>query len=144
MPMPLHPLHQIDLVTGPELHHRLLPGRALPEEAAHALPLPLPGGGAHLGHLDVEDALHRLADLHLVGVARHLEGHGVERFLLLQALLRHERTEEDGAWVSHFASASCRAIRAARSNTRCPHRITWYADRCPGRSTSSHGMLRAA
>src|SRR6185295_9000841 len=116
------PLDEIDLVAGGQRHHGLLPVRAPALEAAHALELALVGRGADGRHLDVEHALHRGADLHLVGVGPHLEGHGVELFLLPHALLGHERADQHLTRVAtHDERASSIAFRAARSNT------TWRA-----------------
>src|SRR5499426_3865479 len=142
--MVLGSLDQLDLVAGLQRHHRLLPARAAAFELAHALPLPLAGGGAHRGDLDVEHLLHRLADLDLVGVGRDLEGNGVELVLLLHALLSHQRLEEDAARIAAHARASCRERSAARSKRTRPCRSTWYTEACAGVSTTSHGTLRAA
>src|SRR5262245_8785640 len=142
--MVLGSLDQLDLVAGLQSHDRLLPAGTAAFELAHALPLSLVGGGAHGGDLDVEHLLHRLADLHLVGVGRDLEGNGVEFVLLLHALLGHERLEEDAARIAAHARASCRERSAARSKRTRPCRSTWYTDACAGVSTASHGTLRAA
>src|SRR6266849_2318953 len=125
IPMVLGSLDQLDLVSGPERHHRLLPARSAPFVLAHALPLALARGRPHVGDLDVEDFLHRLTDLDLVGIDGHLEGDGVQRFLLLHALLRHEGPEEDHARIADHASASCSDKSAAFSNTTRSWRITW-------------------
>src|SRR5262252_7739582 len=129
--MVLGSLDQLDLVAGLQGHHRLLPARAAAFELAHALPFPLVGGGAHGGDLDVEDLLHRLADLDLVGVGRDLEGDGVELVFLLHALLGHQRLEEDAARVAAPAKASCRERSAARSKRTRPCRSTWYTEAWP-------------
>src|SRR5215468_4894351 len=142
--MVLGSLDQLDLVAGLQGHHRLLPAGAAAFELAHALPFPLVGGGAHGGDLDVEHLLHRLADLHLVGVGRDLEGNGVELVLLLHALLGHERLEEDATRIAAHARASCKERSAARSKRTRPCRSTWYTEACAGVSTASHGTLRAA
>src|SRR6185437_13902942 len=101
IPMGLGALHELDLVTRSQRDHRLLPAPATPLEPAHALPLALAGLGAHVGHLHVEDLLHRVADLHLVGVHRDLEGDRVQLFLLLHALLGHQRTHQHRPGISH-------------------------------------------
>src|SRR5262249_48003795 len=137
-------LDQLDLVAGLQRNHRLLPARTAAFELAHALPLPLAGGGAHGGDLDVEDFLHRLADLDLVGVGGDLEGDGVQLVFLLHALLGHQRLEEDATRVTAHARASCRERSAARSKRTRPWRSTWYTEACAGVSTASHGTLRAA
>src|SRR5262249_46922904 len=142
--MVLGSLDQLDLVAGLQGHHRLLRAAAAAFELAHALPFPLVGGGAHGGDLDVEHLLHRLADLHLVGVGRDLEGNGVELVLLLHALLGHERLEEDATRIAAHARASCKDRSAARSKRTRPCRSTWYTEACAGVSTASHGTLRAA
>src|SRR5260370_11255685 len=142
--MVLCPLHELDLVAGGEGDHRLLPAPAPSLELAHALPLALAGLGARVRHLHVEDLLHRLADLHLVGVHRHLEGDHVVGFLLLHALLGHQRAHQHRPGVSHGLSVSCRVSSAAFSKTSRSFRITWETEVCPGSSTDSHRTLRAA
>src|SRR6266581_4544963 len=83
MPMvALRPLDEVDLVAGGQSHHGLLPVRPAPGEAAHALELALVGRRADGGHLDVEHRLDGGADLDLVGVGTHAEGHGVPLLLL--------------------------------------------------------------
>src|ERR1700730_880324 len=123
--MVLGSLDQLDLVAGAERHHRLLPARPPPFVLAHALPLALARGRPHVRDPDVEDLLDGLTDLDLVGVEGHLEGDGVQLFLLLHALLRHEATEEHHAGIADHASASCSDKSAAFSNTTRSWRITW-------------------
>src|SRR5260370_251152 len=124
IPMVLGALHELDLVAGGEGDHRLLPAPAPSLELAHALPLALAGLGAHVRHLHVEDLLHRVADLHLVGVHRHLEGDHVVGFLLLHALLGHQRAHQHRPGVSHGLSVSCRANTAAFPKTTRPFCFT--------------------
>src|SRR5262245_55159287 len=142
--MVLGSLDQLDLVTGLQRHHRLLPVRAAALEPAHPLPLALAGGRAHGGHFHVEDFLHRLADLDLVGVEGDLEGDGVQVVLLLHALLGHQRLQQHAARVPAHARASCMERSAARSKRTRPLRSTWYTEACIGVSTDSPGTLRAA
>src|SRR3990172_8002873 len=142
--MTLDPLDQFDLVAGLKRHHSLLPAATAAFELAHALPLAFVGRRADGRHLDIEHLLHRLADLHLVGVQGDLEGHRVELLLLLHALLGHQRANEYGARVPHFDSASCRLSSAAFSNTTRWLRRTWYTEAWDGVSTWSHPRLRAA
>src|SRR5215468_6356106 len=142
--MVLGSLDQLDLVAGLQCDHRLLPARPAALELAHALPLALAGRGAHGGHLHVEDFLYRLADLDLVGIERHLEGDGVQLFLLQHALLGHQGLQQHAAGIAAHASASCMDRSAARSNRTRPLRSTWYTEACIGVSTESHGTLRAA
>src|SRR5687768_3584377 len=126
IPMPLRSLDEIDLVSGLKRHDRLLPVRAPALVTAHALELSLEGGRAHGGDLHVEDTLHGGADLDLVGVGTHAEGHRVLLFLLPHALLGHERPDEHLAGIAaHWASASSRASSPARSNTTCVARRSW-------------------
>src|SRR5262245_10603213 len=125
MAMALRSLHQLDLVPGPERHDRLLPAAAPALEAAHALPLALAGGRSHRRHLHVEHLLDRVANLHLVGVRRHLERDGVQVAFLLHALLGHQRANQHGARVLHDRSASSSAVIAARSHTTRSFRTTW-------------------
>src|SRR2546428_6632643 len=125
MPMASGSLDEVDLVTGRQRHHRLLPVGTTAGEAAHALELALVGRGANGRHLDVEHALHRRPDLHLVGVRVDLEGDGVQRFLLLHRLLGHQRAYEHLARIPHDASASSSALRAARSKTTWRARMIW-------------------
>src|SRR6185295_3376831 len=124
MGMTLGSLHELDLVTGGQCHHGLLPPAPPAFKAAHALPLALAGSRSNGGHLDAEDLLHRLANLHLVGARRHLEGHHVEIFLLLHALLGHERAHQHRPGILHDLSASSRASNAACSKTTRPLRMT--------------------
>src|SRR6266851_2125738 len=142
--MVLGPFHEVDLVPGRQRHDRLLPVGAAALVPAHPLHLSLEGGGADVGHLHVEHLLDRGADLDLVGVGMHAEGDRVVRFLLLHALLGHQRPDDDLARRSHRASASSSAVSAARSNTTCRACMSWYADTWPGVTTVSHGTLRAA
>src|SRR5687768_341386 len=126
IPMPLGSLDEIDLVSGRERHDGLLPVRAPALVTAHALELPLEGGGAHRGHLHVEHALHGGADLDLVGVGPHAKGHRVLLFLLPHALFRHQRLDEHLARIpAHCASASSSASSPARSNTTCVACSSW-------------------
>src|SRR5678816_3724705 len=116
--MRLRSLDEVDLVAGLELHDGFLPLRPSPLVTSHALELAREGGRADGDDLHVEDRLDGGTDLHLVGVRSHLEGHGVEVFLLLHALLGHERANDDVARVPvHWLSASSRATRPPRSNT---------------------------
>src|SRR5438128_2272996 len=111
MPMvALRPLDEVDLVAGGQGHHGLLPVRPAPGEAAHALELALVGRRADGGHLDVEHRLDGGADLDLVGVGTHAEGHGVPLLLLPHRLLGHDRPV---ALVSRLPQAT-----AARSASR--------------------------
>src|SRR5438876_6043888 len=117
IPMPLRPLDQLDLVTGLQRDDRLLPVPATALMTTHALELALEGRGADSRHLHVEHALHRAPDLHLVGVGADTEGHGVELFLLPHTLLRHDRPENDGAWIT-IHSTPPRGLGARRARTR--------------------------
>src|SRR5262249_45097186 len=97
----LRSLDELDLVAGGERHHGLLPGATPTLESPHPLPLALAGGRADRGDLHVEDLLDGVADLHLVDVRRYLEGHRVQLFLLLHALLGHQRPQQHRARVLH-------------------------------------------
>src|SRR5215475_10380242 len=124
MPMASGSLHEVDLVAGLERYDRLLPVGPAPLVASHPLELALVGRGADVGDLHVEDGLHRLPDLHLVGVGAHLEGDDVVLFLLPHALLGHDRPQEHLARApAHRDSASSSASSALRSNT------AWWARR---------------
>src|SRR5213594_2836429 len=126
MPMALlRSLDEIDLVTGLKRHDRLLPVGPAPREAAHALELALVRGRADGGHLHVEHRLHGGADLDLVGVGTHAEGHGVALLLLAHRLLGHDRPDEHVARIPHVPSASSSAVSAARSNTTWRARRSW-------------------
>src|SRR5438876_374865 len=126
MPMvALRPLDEVDLVAGGQSHHGLLPVGAAPGETAHALELALVGRRAHGGHLHVEHRLDGGADLDLVGVGTHAEGHGVPFLLLAHRLLGHDRPDEHLARIPHGFSASSSALSAARSTT------TWRARPVP-------------
>src|SRR4030095_7306068 len=139
IPMALGPLDQLDLVARHERHDRLLPARASPLEAAHALPLTPAVTAAHVCALHVEDLPDRLADLHLVGVDRHLEGDRVQVVLLLHALLRHQGTEEHRTGIFQRPSASWSCSTASRSMMTRTFRTIWYAEAWPDVSTASHG-----
>src|SRR2546426_1731008 len=106
-------------------HHGLLPVGPAPGEAAHALELALVGRRADGGHLDVEHRLDGGADLDLVGVGTHAEGHGVPLLLLPHRLLGHDRPDEHVARIPHVPSASSSAVSAARSNTTWRARRSW-------------------
>src|SRR5262245_44500907 len=124
MAMGLGSLHQLDLVAGSERHHGLLPPAPASLEPAHPLPLAFARRRPHGRDLDVEDLLDGVADLHLVGVGRHLEGDRVQVVLLLHALLGHQGTNQHRARVLHDLSPSSRASRAARSKTTRLLRMT--------------------
>src|SRR5262249_11165201 len=122
----LRPLHEVDLVARSQRDDRLLPVGTTADVTAHALQLPFERRGADVRHLDVEDLLDRRADLDLVGVRMHAEGHRVVLFLLLHALLGHEGPDDDLASApAHRASASSSARSAARSNTTWRTCISW-------------------
>src|SRR4030095_13322922 len=142
--MRLGSLHELDLVTGGQCHHGLLPPAPPAFEATHALPLALAGGRSNGGHLDAEDLLHRLANLHFVGARRDREGHHVEIFLLLHALLGHERANQHRPGILHDLSASSRASNAACSKTTQPVGMTLYTDGGGGVAPASQGTWRAA
>src|SRR5713101_2352880 len=125
IPMALGSLDQLDLVAGRERHDRLLPVRPASLVLAHALPLAFVRGRAHGRDLDVEDLLHGLADLDLVGVDRHPEGDRVELFLPLHALLGHQRLDQHVAGIAVHASASCSDNSAAFSKRTRSLRRTW-------------------
>src|SRR6266850_197697 len=126
MPMvALRPLDEVDLVAGGERHDGLLPVGPAPGEAAHALELALVGRRADGGHLHVEHRLDGGADLDLVGVGAHAEGHGVALLLLAHRLLGHDRPDEHFARIPHAPSASSSAVSAARSNTTWRARRSW-------------------
>src|SRR5262249_50253936 len=96
-------------------------------------------------HLDIEGALHRRPDLHLVGVGTDLESHDVVLFLVPHVLLGHQRPEHDPPGIAiHGARASSRARSAARSTTTRLARSTWYTDTWAGASTAIHGTFRDA
>src|SRR5207245_5576661 len=145
MPMvALRPLDEGDLVAGGQRHHGLLPVGPAHGEAAHALELALVGRRADGGHLDVEHRLDGGADLDLVGVGTHAEGHGVPLLLLPHRLLGHDRPDEHVARIPHAPSASSSAVSAARSNTTWRARRSWETETWAGDSTMTHGTLRAA
>src|SRR3954471_9316050 len=102
-----------DGLPGRDRHDGLLPAR--PGAARHpaALGLRRHLGDVHGDHVDLEDTLHRLADLRLVGVGVHsaslldaLAGRAV-------ALLGHDRCDEDCARIlSHSELPSSTASAA--------------------------------
>src|SRR3990167_8628244 len=71
-------LEKLDVVAGLEGHERLLPGGTLPREPTHALDLAAHDERADVGHGDLEQVLHRAADLDLVRVASDLK-HEIRR-----------------------------------------------------------------
>src|SRR3989304_398374 len=135
-------LEEVDLAALAQRHDRLLP--RWPATEVPAPPL-LPAEDdlrADVGHLDLEDRLDRLADLDLVGVHRDLEAHLVVLVLERGRLLGHERTQDDLAGGSPWASVSCSFLSPGRPNTTRGCRttsvtVTWF-----GRATESHGMFR--
>ena len=105
-------------MAGGERHDRLFPIGPPALMLSHPLHLSLERSGADVRHLDVEDLLDGGADLDLVGVRMHAEGHRVVLFLLLHALLGHQGPDDDFArGPAHRASASSSASNAPRSNT---------------------------
>src|SRR5215470_14427719 len=82
MAMVLDSLEELDRLASLEGDDRLLPVRAHAGEAADALLLAAHDHGADVLDLDVEQLVHRLADLDLVRVARDLE-HELRPELLL-------------------------------------------------------------
>src|SRR5512138_455826 len=73
MAMVLDSLEELDRLAGLQRDDRLLPVRAHALEAADALLLAAHDDGVDVLDLDVEELLHRLADLDLVRVAGDLE-----------------------------------------------------------------------
>src|SRR5262249_4560404 len=135
-------LEQFDLAARAQRHDRLLPGGPAPDVHAHALLLAEDDLGPDAGHLDLEDLLHRVADLDLVGVHGDLEADLVVLVLQRRRLLRHQRAQHDLAGGSHDCSHSCTCISAWRSNTTRGWRSTVATATWFGRATESHGMLR--
>src|SRR5687768_1337056 len=66
-------LEELDVVAGLERDDGLLPRRPHASEATHALLLAANDEGANAGDGHVEQRLHRVPDLDLVGVLRHFE-----------------------------------------------------------------------
>src|SRR5262245_27818687 len=135
-------LEQLDLAVRAQRHDGLLPGRPPSDVPAHALLLAEDDLGPDAGHLDLEDRLHRVADLDLVGVGGDLEADLVVLVLERRGLLGHQRAQDDLSGVSHDCSHSCTRSSAWRSNTTrgwrsTPATATWF-----GRATDSHGMFR--
>ena len=82
----------------------------------------------------------------LLASGRHLERHRVQLFLLLHALLGHERPDQHVAGVPHDPSASCRATSAppARTTTcACVQQLV-HGHVIGASRPCSHGTLRAA
>src|SRR3972149_102367 len=145
MPMPLRPLHELDLLPGLQGHDRLLPARPPALVAAHPLELAREGRGPDRGDLHVEHSLDRGADLDLVGIGAHPERDRVQLVLLPHALLGHERPDQDLArGPAPRASAPASATRPARSNTTRCAASSWQTEIWRGVTTPSHGTLRAA
>src|SRR5262249_52316546 len=90
----LQTLEDRDRVARAYLHDGLLPRPGAPRGEAAALGLGLDRRGADLDDLDVEERLHRLADLRLVRVRVH-----AERVLVVRgehvALLADDRADHD-------------------------------------------------
>src|SRR5262245_39956687 len=107
-------LEELDVVAGLQGHDGLLPARAMTGEAADPLLLATHHQGADAGDRHLEQRLHGVADLDLVGVLGHLEhdllgvvlalGRGLGSAAGLtqaRALLGEQRTLDDGLGSSH-------------------------------------------
>src|SRR5262249_17723475 len=114
----LDSLEELDVVAGLERDDRLLPRRTAAGEPAHPLLLASDHQGPDRRHGDLEQVLHRAADLDLVGVARDLEhdllGVGVALGVAIgraaglaqpRRLLGEQRALDDGLRVAHGYSA---------------------------------------
>src|SRR2546430_4459077 len=88
-------LEDLDRVTGPQLHDRLLPPRLTPAQSATALRLRLHLGDVDAEDFDIEQLLDRLPDLRLVRVRVDPERVRVAALDLRITLLRHDRGEQD-------------------------------------------------
>src|SRR5262245_12542711 len=122
----LDSLEELDVVAGLERDERLLPRRAATGEPADPLLLAAHHAGADSRHGDLEQALHRGADLDLVGVARDLEhdllGVGVALGVTVgsaaglaqpRRLLGEQRALDDRLCVAHGYLAPSDSVSAA-------------------------------
>src|SRR5437867_10430266 len=88
-----------------QFHVSLFPVRTVPGELAAPPQLALQVHGPDLGHLHLEQLLHRLADLRLVGRFSHFKTERVLAFLLADSLFGHDRPA-DHFMNRHKESAS--------------------------------------
>src|SRR5262249_12461912 len=111
----LDSLEELDLLPSRQRYDRLLPVRAHAGEAADPLLLAAHDDGADVLDLDVEQLVHRVADLDLVRVARDLEHD------LLPELRLVERSDDVAAGLAQ-AGALLGEQRAFDDELRGSHR----------------------
>src|SRR5437870_13303971 len=136
-------LEDLDRVTGPQLHDRLLPPRLAPTQSTAALRLRLHLGDVDAENLDVEQLLDRLPDLRLVRVRVDPERVGVAALDLRVALLRHDRSEQDfvGVETHQEAFAFTRSSASSVTSTERAH-TSAATSSSPGVVTTTLSMFR--
>src|SRR5207244_11634017 len=136
-------LEDLDRVTGPQLHDRLLPPRLAPAQSAAALRLRLHLGDVDAEDLDVEQLLDRLPDLRLVRVRVDSERVRVAALDLRVTLLRHDRSEQDfvGMQAHQVALSFTRSSASSVTSTEPPH-TSAATSSSPGVVTTTLSMLR--
>src|SRR5690242_14940386 len=141
--MRLHPRSEgFDGLTRRHRHDGLLPARA--GAASHPAAL---GLGGHLrdvdgDHVDLEDALHRLADLRLVGVGMHLERVLAALSDHAVALLGHDGRDQDCARIVSHSLLPSSAARADFVTTSERAQTTSATSRVPTGTTCVRWRFR--
>src|SRR4249920_507934 len=153
---------RFDGLAGCDRHDGLLPARAAAARHPAALGLRRHLGDVHGDDVDLEDALHRLADLRLVSVGVHAERVLAALADHAVALLGHDRCDEDCAGiVSHSELPSSTASAAlvttseraqtTSATSSVPTGTTWVRCRfrndrssasSPSAVTTTSGVLR--
>src|SRR6476659_1275586 len=131
-----------DGLAGRHCHDCLLPARAAAAGHPAALGLRRHLGDVHGDDVDLEDALHRLADLRLVGVGVHLERVLVALADHAVALLRHDGRDQDCAGIVSHSLLPSSAARADFVTTSERAQTTSATSRVPTGTTCVRWRLR--
>src|SRR5262245_9724734 len=97
-----------------QLHVGLLPVRSAAGESSLALDLPVRDARPNAFDLRAEELLHGTFDLHLVGVARHLEDDRPPVFAQDRGLLGDQRASDDVSEIHGSRSAAAVALQGAQ------------------------------